>query len=291
MESNRALIIAHRGESHDAPENTLAAVRLAWERGGDAAEIDVHLTKDGRIVVIHDDNTLRTAHRYGEVSKLTLEQLRQLDVGRFKGKRWAREKIPMLEEVLDTVPAGKKLFIEIKVDAGILAELKDVLKRSSRSPDQVVLVGMDLHTMEILKKALPGYRVYWVCSMKDEKKLAAKGNPGEGLIARAHQTGLDGLDIEASKGVDEDFIARVKRAGMKLYVWTVDDPEEARRLFARGVDGIATNRAQWLKTKLGDDLDHVIKPPKVALWPKVTLWSGSPPATEKKLKNVKKAER
>jgi glycerophosphoryl diester phosphodiesterase len=269
MESNRALIIAHRGESHDAPENTLAAVRLAWERGDDAAEIDVHLTKDGRIVVIHDDNTLRTAHRYGEVSKLTLEQLRQLDVGRFKGKRWAKEKIPMLEEVLDTVPAGKKLFIEIKVDAGILAELNRVLKRSSRSPDQVVLVGMDLHTMEILKKALPRYHVYWVCSMKDEKKLATKGNPGEGLIARAHQTGLDGLDIEASKKVDEDFIARVKRAGMKLYVWTVDDPEEARRLFAGGVDGIATNRAQWLKTKLGDDLA---------------------PATEKKLKK-KKAER
>jgi glycerophosphoryl diester phosphodiesterase len=159
--------------------------------------------------------------------------------------------------------------VEIKVDAGILAELNRVLKRSSRSPDQVVLVGMDLHTMEILKKALPRYHVYWVCSIKDEKKLATKGNPGEGLIARAHQTGLDGLDIEASKKIDEKFIARVKGAGMKLYVWTVDDPGEARRLFAGGVDGIATNRAQWLKTRLGEDLDH---------------------GTEKKLKK-KKAER
>jgi glycerophosphoryl diester phosphodiesterase len=269
MESNRALIIAHRGESHDAPENTLAAVRLAWERGDDAVEIDVHLTKDGSIVVIHDDNTLRTAHRYGDVAKLTLEQLRQLDVGRFKGKRWAKERIPMLEEVLDTVPAGKKLFIEIKVDAGILAELKRVLKRSPRSPHQVVLVGMDLHTMEILKRALPAYHVYWVCAMKDGKKLAAKGNPGEGLIARVQQTGLDGLDIEASKKIDEKFIARVRRAGMKLYVWTVDDPEEARRLLAGGVDGIATNHAQWLKTMLGDD---------------------RAPAMEKKLKK-KKAER
>jgi glycerophosphoryl diester phosphodiesterase len=252
MGSNRALIIAHRGESHDAPENTLAAVYLAWERDADAAEIDVHLTKDGRIVVIHDDNTLRTAHRYGEVSKLTLEQLKQLDVGRFKAKRWAKEKIPTLEEVLDTVPAGKKLFVEIKVDAGILAELTLVLKRSSRSPDQVVLIGMDLATMGAIKKALGGYQVCWVCSMKDEKKRDDKGDPGEGLIVRARRAGLDGLDIEASKEVDGEFIARVKCAGMKLYCWTVDEPEEARRLFAGGVDGIATNRAQWLKTRLRD---------------------------------------
>jgi glycerophosphoryl diester phosphodiesterase len=290
--SNKALIIAHRGESHDAPENTLAAICLAWERDADAVEIDVHLTKDGSIVVIHDDNTLRTAHRYGEITKQTLAQLRQLDVGKFKGKRWAKERIPTLEEVLDTVPAGKKLFVEIKVDADILAELNRVLKRSSRSPDQVVLVGMDLHTMEILKKALPRYHVYWVCSMKDEKKLATKSNPGEGLIARARQTGMDGLDIEVSKKIDEKFIARVKDAGMKLYVWTVDDPGEARRLFAVGVDGIATNRAHWLKTRLGDDLDYVIKGSLAK--PKVTLWSGPPPAsasaTEKKLKK-KKAER
>jgi glycerophosphoryl diester phosphodiesterase len=256
MGSSNALIIAHRGESHDAPENTLAAVCLAWERGDDAVEIDVHLTKDGSIVVIHDDNTLRTAHRYGEVAKLTLAQLRQLDVGRFKGKRWAKEQIPTLEEVLDTVPAGKKLFIEIKVDAGILAELNLVLKRSSRSPDQVVLIGMDLATMGTIKETLASYQVCWVCSMKDEKKMDTKGNPGEGLIAHARRAGLDGLDIEASRKVDEEFIARVKCAGMKLYVWTVDDPEEARRLFAEGVDGIATNRAQWLKSRLMEDLDQ-----------------------------------
>jgi glycerophosphoryl diester phosphodiesterase len=267
MQSNSPLVIAHRGESLDAPENTLASVCLAWERNDDAAEIDVHLTKDGSIVVIHDDNTLRTAHRYGVVATLTLEQLRQFDVGRYKGKRWAKERIPTLEDVLATVPAGKKLFVEIKVDDAILAELTCVLKRSSRSPDQVVLIGMDLHTMEILKRALPRYQVYWVCSLKDEK-LAKTGNPGEGLIARVRQTGLDGLDIEASKKIDNKFIARVKAAGMKLYVWTVDDPDEARRLFASGADGIATNCAHWLKTRLENN---------------------PTPALEKKIK--KKAER
>jgi glycerophosphoryl diester phosphodiesterase len=106
MKSNNPLIIAHRGESHDAPENTLASVCLAWERDDDAAEIDVHLTKDGRIVVIHDEHTWRTAHRFGKVANRTLEQLKRLDVGRYKGKRWAKERIPTLAEVLEIVPEG-----------------------------------------------------------------------------------------------------------------------------------------------------------------------------------------
>jgi glycerophosphoryl diester phosphodiesterase len=250
MKSNRPLIIAHRGESHDAPENTLAAIRLAWERGAEAVEIDVHLSKDGSIVVIHDDNTLRTAHRYGEVAKLTLEQLRQLDVGRFKGREWAGERIPTLAEVLATVPIGKRLFVEIKVDVSILVELNRVLKKSSHVAEQTVLIGMDLATMETIKKALPRYKVCWICSLKDEKRMDPKRSPGEGLIALTRRAGLNGLDIEVSKRVDDEFITRVKCAGMKLYVWTVDDPGEARRLFAAGVDGIATNCAQWLKNRL-----------------------------------------
>jgi len=252
MGSTKAFIIAHRGESYDAPENTLAAVNLAWERNADAVEVDVHLTKEGEIVVIHDDNTLRTAHKYGKIANQTLEELRRLDVGTYKGKRWAKEKIPMLGEVLDTVPAGKRLFIEIKSDIRILEELKHVLENSSISPEQVVLIGMDLTTMGTIKKGLSRYQVCWVCAMKDGKDMHTEGNPGEGLIVRARQAGLDGLDIEASKEVDEDFIARVKSAGMKLYVWTVNEPGEARRLFEEGVDGIATNRAQWLKTRLRD---------------------------------------
>jgi glycerophosphoryl diester phosphodiesterase len=248
--SERALIIAHRGESYDAPENTLAAVNLAWERNADAVEVDVHLTKDGKIVVIHDDNTWRITHTYRKVSKLTLEQLRLLDVGAYKGKRWAREKIPTLEEVIDTVPADKQLFIEIKGNARILEELKRVLDNSSISPEQPVLIGMDLTTMGTIKKDLSAYQVCWVCAMKDEKHMQAGSNRGEELIARALQAGLDGLDIKASKEVGKDFIARAKSAGMKLYVWTVNDPAEARRLFEAGVDGITTDRTQWLKTRL-----------------------------------------
>jgi glycerophosphoryl diester phosphodiesterase len=248
--SERALIIAHRGESYNAPENTLAAVNLAWKRNADAVEVDVHLTKDGKIVVIHDDNTWRTAHTYGKVSKLTLEQLKLLDVGAYKGERWAREKIPALEEVVDTVPKGKQLFVEIKGDVRMLEALKCVLENSSVSPEQLVLIGMDLTTMETIKKHLPPYQVCWVCAMKDGKDMHTGSNRGEELITRARQAGLDGLNIKVSKEVDKDFIARVKSAGMKLYVWTVNDLQKAQRLFEAGADGITTDRAQWLKARL-----------------------------------------
>src|SRR5262245_65624278 len=101
-------IIAHRGASHDAPENTLAAVRLAWEQGADAVEVDVQLSKDGKLVVIHDDNTKRSGGFARKVRAQTLDELRRLDVGRWKGKRWAGEKIPTLDVVLEAVRSEER---------------------------------------------------------------------------------------------------------------------------------------------------------------------------------------
>ncbi|MFV2065815.1 MAG: glycerophosphodiester phosphodiesterase family protein, partial [Pirellulales bacterium] len=98
------LIVGHRGASHDAPENTLAAFQLAWQRGADGVEGDFYLTSDGHIVCIHDADTERVAGEKLIVAESTLADLRQLDVGAWKGERWRGEKIPTLEEVLATVP-------------------------------------------------------------------------------------------------------------------------------------------------------------------------------------------
>ena len=107
-------IVGHRGASHDAPENTLAAIRLAWEQGADAAEFDVYLSKDGKIVVIHDKDTKRVAGVDRPVVGQTLDELRRLDVGKWKAPKFAGEKLPTLNEMLATVPAGKRVFIEVK---------------------------------------------------------------------------------------------------------------------------------------------------------------------------------
>jgi glycerophosphoryl diester phosphodiesterase len=107
-------IIAHRGASFDAPENTRAAVDLAWQQNADAAEIDIHVSRDGEIVVIHDDNTRRTTGLDAEVAALSLEELKKLDAGIWKGLQFAGESIPTLDEILALIPPGRRLFIEIK---------------------------------------------------------------------------------------------------------------------------------------------------------------------------------
>src|SRR5436190_9554723 len=95
-------LVAHRGASADAPENTVAAIKLAWEQKADASEFDVYLTKDGKIVVIHDATTKRTAGEDKKVADTSLEDLRKLEVGKWKNPKFAGEKIPTLEEMLAT---------------------------------------------------------------------------------------------------------------------------------------------------------------------------------------------
>src|SRR5438552_9814499 len=115
-------IIAHRGASHDAPENTLASVNLAWRQHADAVEIDVQFSKDGKLVVIHDNSTRRTGRVNKKVSEQTLSELRRLDVGRWRGRTWSGQRIPTLDEVLATVPHGKRLYVELKCGPDGLAE-------------------------------------------------------------------------------------------------------------------------------------------------------------------------
>jgi glycerophosphoryl diester phosphodiesterase len=250
MDCSDVLLIAHRGESYDAPENTLASVNLAWERNADAVEIDVHQSKDNEIVVIHDSNTRKTGGIKGEVREQTLEELRILDVGKYKGEHWARERIPTLSEVLETVPRGKRLFVEIKCGPEIMPQLKTTLKRALLSPEQVTFIGLELFTMSTIKKHLNMHEVCWVCDMEKDPAKDMWEPGADEIVARASHFGMDGLDVFACKGVDKTFVRKVKAAGMKLYVWTVNDPGEARRLCQAGVDGITTDRPQWLRRKL-----------------------------------------
>jgi Glycerophosphoryl diester phosphodiesterase family len=120
-------IIAHRGASADAPENTLPAMKLAWEQGADAVELDMYLSKDGRIVVFHDTTTKRFDGRERKVAHLTLEEMRGLNVGAWKGEKWAGERVPDLVEILNTIPAGKRAVLEIKCGPEIVPELARVL--------------------------------------------------------------------------------------------------------------------------------------------------------------------
>ena len=243
-------IIAHRGASFDAPENTLAAVTLGWRQSADAVEVDVHLSRDGRIVVIHNFTTRQTAGIPRRVRSQTLVELKSLDVGRWKGKRWAGERIPLLEEVLDTVPAGKRLFVEIKCGSECLPEFVRIWKRSGKKAGQVVPIGFALPTMASLKRLLPRLEVCWIAEFKRSWKAGRWSPPPAQLIRAARQAGLDGLDLGAKGPLHSPFTDQIRAAGLKWYVWTVDDPTRAAELIEAGVHGLTTNRPAFLRAEL-----------------------------------------
>src|SRR4051812_564859 len=134
-------IIGHRGASYDAPENTVASFKLGWEQQADADELDIYLSKDGQVVVMHDASTKRTAGLDRKIVDQTLEELKTLDAGSWKGPQWKGEKIPTLAEALATMPEGKRFFIEIKTGPEILPALEKVLKESGKKPEQLVIIG------------------------------------------------------------------------------------------------------------------------------------------------------
>jgi glycerophosphoryl diester phosphodiesterase len=244
-------IIAHRGASHDAPENTLAAITLAWQQQADASEFDVYLTRDGKIVVIHDATTQRTTGVNKTVSQSLFSELRELDAGRWKGAPFAGEKIPTLEEMLATVPNGKKVFVEVKCGPEIVPELDRVLSASRLRPEQTPIIAFNPEVIAQIKTVRPDLPAYWLVDL--EKKNTSPPAVTD-LIAKAQDIRADGLDLSAKPTLDQAYAAAIQAAGLRLYVWTVNDPAVAWRMVRLGVDGITTDRPAWLREQLRQPL-------------------------------------
>jgi glycerophosphoryl diester phosphodiesterase len=248
--TSKSLIIAHRGESFEAPENTLAAINLAWQRDAEAVEVDIQLSRDKQIVAIHDANTKRTGKINKKVSALTLRELKDLDFGKLKGEKWIGEKIPTLSEVLHTVPPNKKIILDIKCSDEIIPFLKSDIDYSGMNTIQIQLVGFNLNTMTKIKKAFPENIVLW-CHELDYNIIGKLFKPNLDLIIkRAFDNRIDGLDTWDSDLIDKSTVDKIKSLGMKLYIWTVNDLSRARRLIELGVDGINTDKPYWLHENL-----------------------------------------
>lgn len=243
-------LIAHRGASHDAPENTIAAFRLAWEEEADGIEGDFRLTRDGEIVCLHDATTGRTAGVDLAVADATLARLRTLDVGAGKGNRWCGERIPTLREVIATVPPGKRLFVELKSGPEILLPLADVLNGSGLDPEQVAIFAFDEELIAASRELFPRSKRLWITDYTRDW-LSGGWKPAIGKILQTlERTGVDGLASKAHPSVDAAFVQALRNAGREIHVWTVDAPRTAARFLALGVDSIITNRPGWLKSRL-----------------------------------------
>jgi glycerophosphoryl diester phosphodiesterase len=239
ISSGQMEFIAHRGASAAAPENTLASVKLAWKVGADAAEVDIHLSDDKKVVVMHDYNTKRTSGQDHIIKETSSVVLRKLDVGSFKDIKYRNEKVPFLKEIIKTIPHGKKLVVEIKCKSEVLPFLEEIVNKS-RKKEQLVFIAFDWNTIVETKKMFPENKCYWLSS--NRKDVLSK------LIGFS-ESGLDGLNLNYSV-IDETIVTLAGKSGIEVLAWTVDDPVEAKRLIKLGITRITTNKPDWLKSNI-----------------------------------------
>jgi glycerophosphoryl diester phosphodiesterase len=242
-------IIAHRGASYDAPENTLAAMKLAWEQKADAIELDLWLSRDGKLVVLHDADTKRVGGNTNRVANQTWTELQNVDVGAWKNERFKGERIPTLESILATIPPGRRAVLEIKCGPEILPELTRVVSKSGRSPAQLAIISFHFETLRESKKQFPQIEHYYLHGYKKDPQ-SGEFPRLEPLIARAKSANFEGLDLHFDWPIDKEFVGKIKGAGLKFVVWTVNQPELARKLSELGVDGITTDRPGLLREAL-----------------------------------------
>lgn len=239
---DRPLVIAHRGASAEAPENTLAAFRLALEQGCDAIELDIHLSKDCRIIVCHDATIDRTTNGTGAIVGMTAEELMQYDAGSWFDGRFAGERLPLLDEVLDLVPAAVELNIEIKcTDHPDVIEAVLALLESRKRLGSVFFSCFSHDCMIRLKRAAPTARIGLLYEEDADNALT--------LFRRERIEGysLHPRDIVAN----ESHIQAAREQGLRVFPWTIDDRERMQRFIDAGVSGIITNRPHTLRQIVG----------------------------------------
>jgi glycerophosphoryl diester phosphodiesterase len=234
-------IIAHRGASAHAPENTLAAARLAWEQGADAVEADLRLTRDGAVVVIHDETGLRTAGQGRRVRDVSLSEIRQWNAGRWKGAAWAGEPVPELAALLSETPPAHSLVLELKEGAGLAGRVRDVVGASGFPEDRLWLIAFDYEIIRAAKELLPGSRALWLFKDYASHPRETSGELGRWLAERAVGAGLDGVDLRRHPRLTGELVSELHSRGLSVFVYTVNDPAEARRFAGAGVDGLTTD--------------------------------------------------
>ena len=246
-------LIAHRGESKDAPENTLPAYKLAVERGF-GFECDLYLSKDGRVFTFHDQNLTRTTGgaNTSKCSEASWEEtLSKLDVGswgKWKDSKFAGTPPALLEDVLALAKNGRRIYLEIKSGPEIVPVIKAILSsQNNATPDNVLFICFNQSVCKSVKDILPEYTVYWLVCAKKKDGGTSRPITVDEVIAGARDAEADGVDMQFDPDiVDEAFVAAVKKAGLSFHVWTVDDLSRALRAFAVGADTVTTNCAKDL---------------------------------------------
>lgn len=252
-------ITAHRGAGRVAPENTLAAFRAAIEQGADRIELDVLGGADGSLLIFHDTDLRRMSGDPRRVATLSLEEMRQVDVGAWFGRGFEGEGVPTLDEVFDLTAGRMPLNIEIKTgaaDEGVAEAVVDVVRARGAAgglvsrglgadpPDaSAVITSLSAAMLESVRRADATIPLGFIVSAS---------------IGDLRRLDVDFLSIESGLATS-DFLARATAAGLDVHVWSVSDPEHFTRLVLRGIDGAITDDVVALRTRLAElrELDEL----------------------------------
>lgn len=248
-------IIAHRGASGYCPENTISSFKKALEIGVDLIEIDIHLSSDGKVVVIHDETIDRTTDGKGYVYDYTFEELKKLDAGIWFDSTFAETRIPSFEEVLQLCVGKCPLLIEVKKGKDYYPDIEqkawDIIRKYNAedwvefqsfydySLEQMQTIGVSAPIYKLLLGIYPGFPIYIDHSLKagnffNKNKVKVSGvNPNENFFNSA-------------------FYNRIKRENLSTYIWTVNDEKKMKKFIDNKVDGIITNYPKELKELLNE---------------------------------------
>jgi glycerophosphoryl diester phosphodiesterase len=235
------LVVAHRGASARAPENTLEAFRLAHEAGADAIELDVHLTADRQLAVIHDETLDRTTDRTGAVASLRMEAVREADAGAsFDGGEGEHPyqgrglTVPSLAEVLDWLPAEMGVVVEIKARAAADAVVVALRGHTARDDERVSVISFDEGSIDRVRELDPGIRTGY---------LLVPGQAIESALAWATEHGHIGVHPwEADLGPDPmPTLAMARAYGREVGCYVVNDPARMALLASVGLWGFVTD--------------------------------------------------
>lgn len=223
------LTVGHRGASGDLPENTMGSFAEALKRGATAIELDVHRCKSGEMVVIHDEDVSRTTSGSGKVSELTLAELKKFDAGN-------GEQIPTLDEVLELVNRKASIFIELKSPGAkhVAATIHDAVENKGWKYDQLPVIGFNHRQLYAFKRQNPDIEI----GATIHKKVKTVG--ALTLMAVAKRMGASAINPD-HRLVTPSLVRKAHANGMKVNVWTVNEPKDIRRMLDAGVDAIMSD--------------------------------------------------
>lgn len=251
----KTLIVAHRGGAALMPENTLSAFENAVKLGVDMVETDVHLSKDGEIIIMHDPNVATTTNGAGQISEITLTELKKLNAAAKNAKGGVtQQEIPTLAQVLDTIKGKSGIQIEIKLKAGgarypgIEKKVIDQVNALGMT-DKVIIISFDFPTLKEVKAIDPHIQTG---AIVDARWFSTRTtlSPDQVVAEIIDTSGADYF-MPTSTTVTETLVRAVHARGLKIGTWTVNTAGEMSRLAGWGVDGITTNSPDVLKSVLG----------------------------------------